>query len=56
MIDKSAHSVDGIMKPVTSGFGFIDRIIPAQHKANGYFVVTETLGFVTQNVKDWRQR
>lgn len=28
-------SLDGIMKPVTSGFGFIDLIIPGLHKANG---------------------
>jgi sugar-phosphatase len=28
-------SLDGIMKPVTSGFGFVDLIIPGLHKANG---------------------
>lgn len=30
------HSaLDGIMKPVTSGYGFIDLIIPGLHKASG---------------------
>ncbi|EFB7626053.1 HAD hydrolase family protein, partial [Escherichia coli] len=27
--------ITGIMKPVTSGFGFVDLIIPGLHKANG---------------------
>jgi sugar-phosphatase len=29
LIDKLHVSLDGIMKPVTSGFGFVDLIIPA---------------------------
>ena len=33
--DKLHVSLDGIMKPVTSGFGFVDLIIPGLHKANG---------------------
>ncbi len=35
VIDKLHIALDGIMKPVTSGFGFIDLIIPGLHKANG---------------------
>ncbi len=35
VIDKLRITLDGIMKPVTSGFGFIDLIIPGLHKANG---------------------
>ncbi|PKH22327.1 sugar-phosphatase [Enterobacterales bacterium CwR94] len=29
------HRLDGIIKPVSSGFGFVDLIIPGLHKANG---------------------
>lgn len=29
------HALDGIVKPVTSGFGFVDLIIPGSHKASG---------------------
>ena len=35
LVDKLHVALDGIMKPVTSGFGFIDLIIPGLHKANG---------------------
>ncbi len=35
LIDKLHVSLDGIMKPVTSGFGFVDLIIPGLHKADG---------------------
>ena len=35
LIDKLHVSLDGIMKPVTSGFGFVDLMIPGLHKANG---------------------
>nr|WP_318382237.1 Cof-type HAD-IIB family hydrolase [uncultured Enterobacter sp.] len=35
LIDALHVSLDGIMKPVTSGFGFVDLIIPGLHKANG---------------------
>jgi len=35
LVDKLRVSLDGVMKPVTSGFGFIDLIIPGLHKANG---------------------
>lgn len=36
VIDKLHVTLDDIMKPVTSGFGFIDLIIPGLHnKANG---------------------
>lgn len=35
VIDHLHTALDGIMKPVTSGFGFIDLIIPGLHKANG---------------------
>ncbi|WP_449553633.1 Cof-type HAD-IIB family hydrolase [Lelliottia amnigena] len=35
LIDQLHVSLDGIMKPVTSGFGFVDLIIPGLHKANG---------------------
>lgn len=30
-----SHALDGIVKPVTSGFGFVDLIIPGAHKARG---------------------
>ncbi len=35
LIDALHVSLDGVMKPVASGFGFIDLIIPGLHKANG---------------------
>lgn len=35
LVDILHTSLDGIMKPVTSGFGFVDLIIPGLHKANG---------------------
>lgn len=35
LVDALRVSLDGIMKPVTSGFGFVDLIIPGLHKANG---------------------
>ncbi len=35
LMDKLHVSLDGIMKPVSSGFGFVDLIIPGLHKANG---------------------
>ncbi|MCT6976263.1 HAD hydrolase family protein, partial [Salmonella enterica subsp. enterica serovar Yoruba] len=35
VIDKLHVTLDGIMKPVTSGFGFIVLIIPGLHKVNG---------------------
>ncbi|AFJ47393.1 Cof-type HAD-IIB family hydrolase [Shimwellia blattae] len=30
-----SHSLDGVMTPVTSGFGFVDLIIPGSHKGSG---------------------
>ena len=44
LIDKLHVSLDGIMKPVTSGFGFVDLIIPGLHKANG----------ITRLLKRWQ--
>lgn len=35
LVDVLHESLDGIMKPVTSGFGFVDLIIPGLHKASG---------------------
>ena len=35
VIDHLHAALDGIMKPVTSGFGFVGLIIPGLHKANG---------------------
>lgn len=35
LVDSLHHSLDGIVKPVTSGFGFVDLIIPGSHKASG---------------------
>ena len=35
LVDSLHHSLDGIVKPVTSGFGFVDLIIPGAHKASG---------------------
>lgn len=35
LVDALHISLEGVMKPVTSGFGFIDLIIPGLHKANG---------------------
>lgn len=35
LVESLHRSLDGIMKPVTSGFGFVDLIIPGLHKANG---------------------
>ncbi|SCC01601.1 sugar-phosphatase [Kosakonia oryzendophytica] len=44
LIDELHVSLDGIMKPVTSGFGFVDLIIPGLHKANG----------ITRLLKRWQ--
>ena len=44
LIDRLHVSLDGIMKPVTSGFGFVDLIIPGLHKANG----------ITRLLKRWQ--
>lgn len=35
LVSQLHHSLDGIVKPVTSGFGFVDLIIPGAHKASG---------------------
>ena len=35
LVEALHTSLDGIMKPVTSGFGFVDLIIPGLHKASG---------------------
>ncbi|VEB61808.1 putative hydrolase [Salmonella enterica subsp. enterica] len=45
------------MKPVTSGFGFIDLIIPGLHKANGISRLFKALEQVaTECRRHWRQR
>ncbi|EAA0972363.1 HAD family hydrolase [Salmonella enterica] len=50
VIDKLHVSLDGIMKPVTSGFGFIDLIIPGLHKANGISRLLKRWNRSPQNV------
>lgn len=35
LIAQLSHSLDNIMTPVTSGFGFVDLIIPGSHKGSG---------------------
>ncbi|MBJ3813998.1 HAD family hydrolase [Shimwellia pseudoproteus] len=35
LINQLSHTLDGIMTPVTSGFGFVDLIIPGAHKGSG---------------------
>ncbi|OSN01962.1 sugar-phosphatase [Lonsdalea populi] len=35
LMDHIGHALDGIVKPVSSGFGFVDLIIPGVHKAHG---------------------
>ena len=35
LVESLHKSLDGIMKPITSGFGFVDLIIPGLHKASG---------------------
>ncbi len=35
LVQRLHHALDGIVKPVTSGFGFVDLIIPGAHKAGG---------------------
>ncbi|MBK4716980.1 MULTISPECIES: Cof-type HAD-IIB family hydrolase [Tenebrionibacter/Tenebrionicola group] len=35
LVNQLNHSLDGIVRPVTSGFGFVDLIIPGAHKASG---------------------
>ena len=50
-IDDVLHiALDGIMKPVTSGFGFIDLIIPGLHKANGISRLLKRWDLSPQNV------
>ncbi len=50
VIDKLHVALDGIMKPVTSGFGFIDLIIPGLHKANGISRLLKRWDLSPQNV------
>ncbi|ARO95433.1 sugar phosphatase SupH [Salmonella enterica subsp. enterica serovar Bovismorbificans] len=51
MIDKLHVTLDGIMKPVTSGFGFIVLIIPGLHnKANGISRLLKRWDLSPQNV------
>ncbi|MDU7125845.1 MAG: Cof-type HAD-IIB family hydrolase [Escherichia coli] len=50
VIDKLHVALDGIMKPVTSGFGFIDLIIPGLHKANGITRLLKRWDLSPQNV------
>lgn len=35
LIARLHHELDGVVHPVTSGFGFIDLILPGAHKASG---------------------
>lgn len=35
LLQQLQHSLDGIVKPVASGYGFVDLIIPGSHKACG---------------------
>lgn len=35
LIHQLNHALDGIIHPVTSGYGFVDLIIPGSHKASG---------------------
>lgn len=35
LIQRLHHTLDGIIHPVVSGYGFIDLIIPGSHKASG---------------------
>lgn len=50
VIDTLHTALDGIMKPVTSGFGFIDLIIPGLHKANGISRLLKRWNLSPQNV------
>ncbi|EBR7327259.1 HAD hydrolase family protein [Salmonella enterica subsp. enterica serovar Berkeley] len=51
VIDKLHVTLDGIMKPVTSGFGFIVLIIPGLHnKANGISRLLKRWDLSPQNV------
>lgn len=50
MIDTLHTALDGIMKPVTSGFGFIDLIIPGLHKASGISRLLKRWNLSPQNV------
>ena len=50
VIDHLHSALDGIMKPVTSGFGFIDLIIPGLHKANGISRLLKRWNLSPQNV------
>ncbi|MDU6924355.1 Cof-type HAD-IIB family hydrolase [Franconibacter helveticus 513] len=35
LVESLHHTLDGVVKPVTSGYGFVDLIIPGSHKASG---------------------
>ncbi|HFZ8995155.1 TPA: Cof-type HAD-IIB family hydrolase [Citrobacter freundii] len=50
VMDALHRSLDGIMKPVTSGFGFIDLIIPGLHKANGISRLLKRWDLAPKNV------
>ncbi|MTH47657.1 Cof-type HAD-IIB family hydrolase [Intestinirhabdus alba] len=50
MVDRLHASLEGIMKPVTSGFGFIDLIIPGLHKASGISRLLKRWALSPQNV------
>ncbi|WP_058909881.1 Cof-type HAD-IIB family hydrolase [Entomohabitans teleogrylli] len=48
LLDNLHHSLDGVMKPVTSGFGFVDLIIPGSHKASGLQRLMDRWGIAAQ--------
>ncbi|MEY8709098.1 sugar-phosphatase [Mangrovibacter phragmitis] len=35
LVNQLNHALDGVIHPVTSGYGFVDLIIPGSHKASG---------------------
>ncbi len=50
LLSKLAHEVGDISRPVNSGFGFIDLIIPGLHKANGISLLQARWGIKDSEV------
>ncbi|WP_205066137.1 Cof-type HAD-IIB family hydrolase [Pantoea coffeiphila] len=44
------HALDGIVTPVSSGFGFVDLIIPGVHKAHGLALLQRQWGIADEEV------
>ncbi|OON41712.1 sugar-phosphatase [Izhakiella australiensis] len=50
LLEHFGHALDGIARPVSSGFGFVDLIIPGVHKAHGLSLLQQHFGIEDNQV------